>query len=266
MTSAIRAVTAGEIDFFAAHGWAYLPALVDPAWIDRLREIAVNRLRDVRRTPSAGVVDRAFGQDRDVAQFEPDFHRLTHHPAMGANAVHLLGTAERVRVQISNLLVKEPAGAGRHSEPTVYHQDFPWLPMDRSAMLTFWVALAPVTAEMGSLRFFDKSNALGLLGRSFVTDGDDIPTQHAWLTDQPVVGGYDLSPGDATVHHALTVHGAPKNSSSTARLSFTATYFDANALYTGAPYSQTDQLSQKLEVNRPFEHPAYPIVGSEETR
>jgi hypothetical protein len=39
--------------------------------------------------------------------------------------VHLLGTAERVRVQISNLLVKEPAGAGRHSEPTVYHQDFP---------------------------------------------------------------------------------------------------------------------------------------------
>ena len=64
-----------------------------------------------------------------------------------------------------------------------------------------------------------------------------------------------MAPGDATMHHALTVHGACENLGASPRLSFTVTHFDADALYTGAPYKQTDELSPRLRVNEPFDQP-----------
>ncbi|MCZ4548618.1 phytanoyl-CoA dioxygenase family protein [Gordonia rubripertincta] len=263
MTKAVvRSVTSAEVAHFTEHGWVHLPALIDAAVVEGLRFVALERLETNRRAAKGGVgyVDRAFGQDRDIAAIEPDFRMIAHHRNMGDNAIRLLGSVQRVRLQISNLLVKEPVGSTRNSEETAYHQDFPWLPMDRSSMLTVWVALVPVAAEMGSLRFYDRSHRLGLLGRSFVRDGDDMLSQHPWLHGYSVAGGGDLQAGDATVHHALTVHGAPANTTDRRRLSFTATYFGADALYTGAPHAQTDDLEPALAIGSPFESPRFPLI------
>ncbi|MEU6419640.1 phytanoyl-CoA dioxygenase family protein [Streptomyces spiralis] len=262
MSELVRTVSPEETAFFAEHGWVRLPGLVDQREISRLRERAEARLanRLTGETESAGFVDQAFGQDRDIADADEGFRQLAHDPTMAANVVALLGTVDNVRLQITNLLVKQPKGQGRHDGATVFHQDFPWMPMDRSGMLTVWVALAPVTPEMGPLRFYDRSHVRGLLGRSFVRPHDDMPTQHPWLADLPITEGAALAPGDATVHHCLTVHGAGENTSDAVRLSFAATYFDADTLYTGAPYGQTDQLG--LGINGPFDHPRFPALSA----
>ncbi|WP_336210335.1 phytanoyl-CoA dioxygenase family protein [Nonomuraea sp. LPB2021202275-12-8] len=249
----VRRVTGDEVSFFGEHGWVRLPRLVDPAAVERLRERAAGRLqgRDKgRRT----LVDEAFGQARDIAESDELFGALALSPTMGRNAVHMLHGVRAVRVQVTNLLVKEP---GEHGA-TEFHQDFPWMPMDRSAMLTVWLALADVPADMGSLRFYDGSHRHGLLGRSFTRPGDDQLSRHPWLKELELSPPLDLQAGDATAHHALTVHGAPANRRDTTRLSFTVTYFDADALYTGAPYQQTDGLG--LVVNEPFEHPRFPCL------
>ncbi|WP_415975072.1 phytanoyl-CoA dioxygenase family protein [Rhodococcus sp. 077-4] len=262
--AAVRSVTTSEVEHFSEHGWVHLPSLVDSDTVEGLHRVADDRLSATKSEVGRGVgyVDRAFGQDRDIAAIEPDFRAVAHDKNMGDNAIRLLGSVHRVRLQISNLLVKEPVGSMLHSEETVFHQDFPWLPMDRSSMLTVWVALVPVTADMGSLRFVDRSHRLGVLGRSFVRDGDDMLSQHPWLQQHSIAGGVDLQPGDATVHHALTVHGAPANSTERRRLSFAATYFGADTLYTGAPYSQTDQLDPPLTVGSPFESPRFPLIDT----
>ncbi|MFD0851413.1 hypothetical protein ACFQ07_04245, partial [Actinomadura adrarensis] len=88
--------------------------------------------------------------------------------------------------------------------------------------------------------------------------GDDALTQHPWLADLDLSEPFDLAAGDATVHSALVIHGAPENRRDRPRLSFTATYFDADTLYTGAPYGQTDDLG--LTVNKPFDHELFPVV------
>ncbi|WP_344834586.1 phytanoyl-CoA dioxygenase family protein [Actinocorallia longicatena] len=256
MPLAVRSVTEDEVAFFQENGWVHLPGLLPAGDAARLREIATVRL-DSRERERRSAVDRAFGQSRDIAESDPLFRELALSPVLGRSAARLLHGVAEVRVQVTNLLVKEPDGG--HG-PTVFHQDFPWMPMDRSAMLTFWLALADVPAAMGSLRFRTGSHRHGLLGRSFVRDGDDQPSQHPWLTDLPLSDPLDLAAGDATVHHALTVHGSGENRRDTRRLSFTATYFDADALYTGAPYGQTDGLG--LTVNRPFDHPKFPKVGT----
>ncbi|GAA4044222.1 phytanoyl-CoA dioxygenase family protein [Nonomuraea soli] len=245
----MRDVTDHEIAAFRRDGWVHLPGLVEE--VGELRERAIERLR-ARSTAHLTLVDEAFGQSRDVALEERCFAGLM--TSFGPNAVRLLHGVDAVRVQVTNLLVKEP---GEHGA-TEFHQDFPWMPMDRSAMLTLWVALVDVPAEMGSLRFYTGSHAYGLLGRSFVREGDDQITAHPWLRDLTLSPPLDLAAGDATVHHSLTVHGAPANRASGTRLSFTATYFDAETLYTGAPYKQTDEL--ELKVNQPFDHPRFPCL------
>ncbi|MEV0398435.1 phytanoyl-CoA dioxygenase family protein [Actinoallomurus sp. NPDC050550] len=257
MAAPVRDVTEEEARFFRENGWVRLPGLVARDFVERLRRRALDRLAARRGTPGTGFVDQAFGQDRDIAEHDEDFGALATSPALARGAVRLLTGVERVRLQITNLLVKEP---GEHGQ-TVYHQDFPWMPMDTSAMLTVWLALADVPADMGSLRFFTGSHRYGTLGRSFVREGDDALTRHPWLRDLELSPPLDLAPGDATVHSALTIHGAPQNRRDAPRLSFTATYFDAAALYTGTPYGQTDGLG--LEVNRPFDHPKFPLVPVE---
>ncbi|MFI7442357.1 phytanoyl-CoA dioxygenase family protein [Nonomuraea indica] len=247
----VREVTDDEAAFFHDHGWARLPALVAPEAVTALRERAAGHLR-ARERARATLVDQAFGQSRDVAETDAAFRALALHSRMGGNAARLLGGVRAVRVQVTNLLVKEP---GEHGA-TEFHQDFPWMPMDRSAMLTVWLALARVPADMGALRFYSGSHRHGLLGRSFTRAGDGQLSQHPWLTELELSPPLDLEAGDATAHHALTVHGAPANRRDTPRLSFTVTYFDADALYTGAPYRQTDGLG--LRVNEPFEHPRFP--------
>lgn len=239
-----RHATEDEVAAFQEKGWVRLARLIDPETVAHLRERA---LASLRARPGAGrsAVDRAFGQSRDIARRDHLFGALAGNPAMAANAVRLLRGVAEVRIQVTNLLVKEP---GEHGA-TEFHQDFPWMPMDRSAMLTVWLALVDVPADMGALRFYTGSHRHGLLGRSFLREGDDQLTQHPWLTELDLSPPLDLKAGDATVHHALTVHGAPANRRDSARLSFTATYFDAAALYTGAPYGQTDDLG--LSVNAP---------------
>ncbi|WP_433510282.1 phytanoyl-CoA dioxygenase family protein [Nonomuraea sp. CA-143628] len=249
----VRAASDDEAGFFHEHGWVRLPALVPPDAVAELRQRATGYLA-ARAKERRTLVDQAFGQSRDIAESDEAFRELALSPAMGQNATRLLHGVEAVRVQVTNLLVKEP---GEHAA-TEFHQDFPWMPMDRSAMLTVWLALVDVPADMGSLRFFSGSHRYGLLGRSFTRTGDDQLSQHPWLKQLELSPPLDLAAGDATVHHALTVHGAPANHRDQPRLSFTVTYFDANALYTGTPYQQTDGLD--LEVNRPFDHPRFPCV------
>ncbi len=249
----VRDVTDEEIAHFREHGWARLPRLVGPDFVCDLRERALIRFRERQSPFRNSFVDQAFGQDRDIARHDEAFAALATSPAIGRNATRLLVGVESVRLQVTNLLIKEPS----HDE-TVFHQDFPWMPMDRSAMLTIWLALADVPADMGALRFYNGSHLHGTLGRSFVREGDDAPAQHPWLKDLELSPPLDLATGDATVHSSLVVHGAPANRRDRPRLSFTATYFDATALYTGAPYGQTDDLG--LEVNRPFDHPLFPRV------
>ncbi|MFF5212597.1 phytanoyl-CoA dioxygenase family protein [Streptosporangium sp. NPDC000396] len=251
----VRDVTDDEVAFFKDNGWVRLPRLVDPDHVAVLRDRALGRLRERSRAVTSKV-DQAFGQSRDVAEADEHFRDLAFAPALGRGATRLLHGVTGVRIQVTNLLIKEPGGGHGATE---FHQDFPWMPMDRSAMLTVWLALVDVPAEAGSLRFYSGSHRYGALGRSFARDGDDQLSQHPWLKELEVSPPLDLASGDATAHHALTVHGAAANRLGTARLSFTVTYFDADALYTGMPYQQTDGLG--LTVNQPFEHPKFPVVA-----
>ena len=256
MNDVVRDLTPEEIEFYLDHGWVHAPNLVDAACVTRMAEKAA-ALQQSSGAVSVGAVAQAFGQNRNLSSSDDDYAAPVFSPTMARNASALLPGGPAVRLQIDNLLIKEPK-SGAHGE-TVFHQDFPWMPMDQSSMLTVWLALVDIPASMGSLRFYDRSHQYGLLGRSFARDDDDAVTRHPWLTDLELSPPLDLTAGDATIHSALTIHGASANQHDDPRLSFAWTYFDAATNYTGSPFKQTDDLG--LRVNEPFDHPAFPIVA-----
>jgi len=120
----------------------------------------------------------------------------------------LLGDDD-VKVFWDKTFVKPPASEG--TRESVWHQDFPYNPIDRRGMLTIWVALEDVPAESGALRFVPRSHHLGPLGRLDLVSQDYELDDILRSDDFDLVGDAVTVPllaGDATAHDALTLHGA----------------------------------------------------------
>jgi len=108
----------------------------------------------------------------------------------------------------------KPPGA---STPTPPHQDGFCFMLDPCEAVTLWVALEPVDAENGCVRYLKGSHRAGLqahsrtdvLGFSQAVDGFD----RLRATYEEVA--IPAAPGTLLAHHALTVHRADANRSPT---------------------------------------------------
>jgi hypothetical protein len=259
MTSIVRELLDSEVEFFREHGWAFLPGLIDPGAAAELAAHAAGVIgKQAGYSEYAYKIDTAFSIHRRPDQTHPVAHAVALSPAMGRNASRLLLGEPRVRLLQSTFLVKSGRDSGAPHGPTTYHQDFTAHPFDRSEMANFWVAISSITPEMGALRFYDGSRRFGSLGKSFLEPGDDTQNRYPDLRKLALSPPLTLVPGDATVHHGLTVHGAPENATQITRIAMSMTYFDAATLYTGAPFATMDQLG--LKVDAPFDHPEYPLL------
>ncbi len=252
-----REVTSEEVEFFRSEGWAVLRNFVDADAIADLRARAERFLQDPSDTGRYG--SRQFSSFSSITESDECCIALLRSKGIARASSALLEGDKPIRLQVSSLMTKDPASQEGGHGPTVYHQDFPRIPLDRSWLVTFWIALVDVPATMGTLRFLSRSHLQGVLGRSFVgVEDSDIFESQPWLRKLELSPPVDLAAGDATVHHALTVHGAPENGADTRRLSIGASYFDADALYTGAEFAYTDNLG--LKVDAPFDHPLFPEI------
>jgi hypothetical protein len=262
VSNPIRSLTDAEVAFFQEHGWLHAPGLAAPWFVARLAAKAAV-LRGAASAPAvAPETVASYARSRRVAGSDQDFAAAVRSPVMADNAARLLPGHPALRLRLDSLIVRDPVASP--AEPTVFHQDLAWMPMDRSRMLTVWVALAEVRAADGGLWFVDRSHVYGNLGRTWVRPNDDLRNQHPWLAELELSPALDFAPGDATIHHSLTVHGVDENRGLAPRVSLAWTYFDAGTLYTGAPHEEIDRLN--LEPGRPFEHAEFPLVDIEQSR
>jgi hypothetical protein len=276
----VRAVTDGEVRSFDEQGWVLLPGLVAP---ERCREMLERgmprfdglmsgdersfptqqaRLEHMRAATASGegtVVDNEKwlewrGPVRSAA--DPAFSRVALAPAMGRAAQRLLGRDRPVRILHDLFACKLP---DRISTPTGWHQDAPNFPLDRN-VLTVWIALDEITPEQGPVRFRSGSHRRGLLGRNPPERDRDLLDEYPELERLPVSPAHHMQPGDCTVHHGLTLHGAGANETSRPRWSYFVSYFPGDARYSGAPNHDFDGFD--LRVGQPVEHPSFALVPS----
>jgi hypothetical protein len=258
LVDSIREVTADEIATYRENGWVKLERLFDPQLATELLErlqvlMAAGGDQD---NPFQGAGITMFQAYEDPSKSDQLFHDFSHAPGLARAAVALMGRPERFYED--KALCKEPAASGGGHTP--WHQDFSYHPFDRQGTLLFWVPLVDCPPEKGTMRFLNGSHRAGLFGR-FVhrTDGYDLLDHYPELRDRLAMSEpLHLEPGDITVHDRMTLHYAPENTTDSTRYVYTVSWFNRDALYTGAPNHRMDGLG--LKVNEPLDHPNFPAI------
>lgn len=262
----IRPVGDDEIESYQRDGWAKLPGLISEEAAAQMLEVGLalssNEMSDLGVQEVLLPMWREWRYLARSAGKEP-FRTVAYSARLGENLSRLEGHGGGIRYWKDTVTCKLPAADIDGSTVTGWHQDFPNHPMDRVGGGTFWIALDEVKAEQGAMTFLSGSHRAGPLGRTFTSGpkagGKDQVGENPWLLDKyPSSGPITLKPGDATVHHPLTVHGTGVNATDRPRWAFIVFYGSADAVYTGAAYPATDGLG--LEIDKPFDRPEYSIV------
>lgn len=220
---------------FWADGACVVRGVVDGPTLDRIRA-AVDAL-----TAGAEMADlSAMAGDTSPGRFlggvdhwrtHPEFAEFATTGAIPAVTAAVLGT-DRIWLYEDSVLVKDPGSP----VPTRWHTDDGYFHAEGRQMATVWLALDPAPRASGSLRFLRGSHLDDRRYRPtlFVTD-DPIPGTEGELVpdldhDDPNVFGWDLEPGDMTIHHARTLHAAGGNLGTTPRRALSVRYCGADAV------------------------------------
>jgi ectoine hydroxylase-related dioxygenase (phytanoyl-CoA dioxygenase family) len=273
-SSALRDVTDEEVAAFWRDGVVCLRGILPQTCLDRL-EVGVERYLNSETRFSLsdmgvelGVASRKpkahFIGGQDQWKIDEDCKYFACDSPLPAIAARLM-KATRLNLYEDSILVKEPGAL----EKTVFHQDLAYFHVDGLQVCTTWTPIDPVTRDTGALQFIRGSHLWKKSYRPnyFVTlmplpdtEGEDVPDFHADRRDAEILC-YDLNPGDLTVHHALTLHGADGNSSNTMRRrAMSVRYCGDDARYRlrrGAPRKPHHEL---VQTGDPLDHPDCPRV------
>ncbi len=192
-----------------------------------------------------------------IRQDDPWMFNYVTQRKFGEAAAKLL-KIPAVKILSETLHAKMPGPSGK-TRAFDWHQDFPWLPIDRCQALQTWIALVDVTPDMGPMQHLIGSHhsmpgIRGGLGQN----GKDVFPE---LFDQYKISDlHGVPKGGVMFHHGMTWHASAPNQTDRVRWAMSSYRMSAKTLYTGAQNENTDGLG--LVPNKTFDHPNFPTVYS----
>jgi len=198
-----------ELEAFSRDGALPLRSVIDDELLARLQTAAER----ARHLPGG------FWYNIYLWRNDPDFRACALESPLPKLAAQLLDTA-KVNLLYDQLFIKPPKG-----DPTPWHHDLPYWPIEGNSVVSLWLALSDVTLQNGGLEFIRGSHLWGRSIRTFSVDYDDgryvepvattdaepVPDFEAERDNYHILH-WDLKAGDAVAFHALTLHHAPGNS------------------------------------------------------
>jgi ectoine hydroxylase-related dioxygenase (phytanoyl-CoA dioxygenase family) len=213
------------VDRYEADGFAVVPGLFDPAEIAEVRE-ALDQLfsayrelppghrYDLDDEPTGGGVGKIPGI-RDTLRLKPHLRASRGLASAVAWAERLLGPGAEV---LWDAAIYKPPGS---SSETPWHQDEAVYLLSGKrkprSLVYFWVALDEVDDACGTIRFLPGSHRRPLQPHGWRNGrpGSSLMAEGPVRAEDAVTVA--LGAGDATVHHARTMHGSGPNGSDRCR-------------------------------------------------
>lgn len=258
-----RAVTAEEVDAFWRDGVVCLRGILEPALVGAMEAPVAELLHLPEMADLTAMGDALASGGHEVereavesaarGRFVSGVDHWRIHEAFRAFAVDgplgsiggALLRSSKVNLWEDSVLVKEPGT----QERTAWHQDMAYFHVEGEQVCTMWCPLDQVTGATGAVRYVVGSHRWGDVFQPnlFVstmaipgTQGSAVPDiDRLVAAGEAVVVSFDTEPGDVTVHHARTIHGAGANSSPTRwRRAISVRYCGDDARYfrrAGAP-------------------------------
>lgn len=191
---------------------AYRHAIVDAARLYNREK------RDLKERDTYG---KAFLQTGNLWVHDETVKQFVCSRRFAGIAAQLMD-AGGVRLYHDQALFKEPGGG-----LTPWHQDQQYWPLDTDNTITLWMPLVDASAEMGTMRFASGSHRTGYLGNIPISDqSEELFGRMVQERGYGIASSGAMRAGDATFHSGWTLHGAPSNSSDTAREVMTIIYYE----------------------------------------
>ena len=260
-------ITDAQREAYERDGAIRLRGIIDQSWLERLaaaieREIAAPGPCFHGYEVEGG--GRFHGNMR-VWENDPDFAAYCQESPLPALAAEFLGV-DQVQIYYDQLFVKE----AKTDAPTRWHNDLPYWPVRSKHIMSFWIALDPVTFESGALEFVRGSHKWGALfqpepfakgGTPYERNPDYVPMPDIDATrDEYEFVSWDMEPGDLLAFDALTVHGGPANQSAGRRRGYTVRYAGPDMTYYEGPGTSPFLHDPSLTHGDPIAGPRYPVV------
>lgn len=182
-------------------------------------------------------VSKFFDDENDLSTLKA-LHHIDRHQAFFKDIFHatdllkLLGelASEPMSVVYAETFRKAPRSGG----PTPPHQDMPYFMRDCNArtddpVFAIWVALDRVDEGNGCLRYVRGSHRKGIRDYSKTEVlGFSLGMTDYGPEDEALAAPICLNPGDAIIHHALTIHRTDTNESDRERRALVCNYISKN--------------------------------------
>jgi hypothetical protein len=261
-----RPIRADEVEFYKKNGWVKLERFVRPAAVATLLKIARERMGDDGDSnPINKMSTNYFNSEPGFGPRDPMMKPLMDEIAKAAKALMARKTGVGVRYFADAFAAKLPADKKTvHSGngDTTYHHDFTSFGLDRSGGMTFWLALADLTPDMGTMSFVSGSHRMGAMGY-YATFGKGglLEVFPEILDECTLTEPLAYSAGDVTVHSALCVHGAGINRTNIPRWAYLVIVNPADARWNGArPFGPNyDTTGFRLFEELPDDR--FPVIG-----
>ena len=269
-------VTDAQVATFREQGFVKLDLAEIVGW-DKFQKVRLAYLDAERRNfdfhkgtwnnPATAAVFRYNG----LRHHYPDIAAFVTSRALGKAAASLMAV-DHVRLLDEETLLKFPGG-----KETGWHQDLPYLPVDGRHLLTMWLAIDDVEADMSTMEYVPRSHRIGSLGRQIPFDAarrGELPIEvlakagmpKHWSEllndhDREFIGekvSFAVKAGEAIAHDGMMIHSTGANTSDKVRRAMGIVIIAANAQYTGIPRKEFDELG--LETYGQFDHSDFPVI------
>lgn len=173
--------------------------------------------------------DRLGGKVTGAYRFKshlllPWMHQLVTHPNILQIVKQIFGPD--ILCWSTDLFPKDP-GTGK---VCAWHQDATYVGMDPPDALTVWVALTESNLQNGCVQFSKASHLKGQMehnktfaDNSMLLYGQEIPVE----VDESSIAHAVLKPGQASLHHIMTVHASGPNEGNARRIGIAIRYCGA---------------------------------------
>ncbi|SLN64987.1 phytanoyl-CoA dioxygenase family protein [Oceanibacterium hippocampi] len=233
--------------------------------VDFLRDVVTRDMAAPSRMGREATRDGSgrFFSDTFVWKHIPELEGFLRTSA-AADLARALMKAEKTNLLFDQFLVKEPGT----STPTVWHHDMPYWPVNGDQVCTIWIALDPVTRDSGAVEYVKGSHRWGQRYKAeafidkdlYKEDLPPVPDIEA-MRDTLSFAQYEMEPGDCTLHHGLTVHGAPGNKrSDRARRAYVIRWTGDDAYYYPRPNLQPMLEDPGIAPGGPLDCDLFPVM------
>lgn len=209
------------IDVYRKKGHILINKMLPKEEVINIRQLIRDEVYLTTRNLAEDQYSKTFLFDMNLWERNKLIKKFIFNRKIAEIAADLMGV-EKVRILNDAAYFKKP-----HNLQTKWHYDLDFYPLTTPNVVTAWIPLINLPAEIGSMNFITSSHLLNYDNKSIKQIMKEVILKRF---EEESYGALNI--GDVTFHSGLTLHSAAANKTSTTREVIAITYYEDDSSIT----------------------------------